>query len=157
MSACVRMATEQDAKVLMRLVHDAFSEYLGKLDPPSGAHKETAESIRQHLREAYGAVAVLDEEPVGCVLFKQEKDHVYLGRLAVVPRVRSLGIGGQLMSFVEDFAKTTDTPRVRLGTRLCLTHLIAFYEKRGYRVIEKTAHEGYSTPTAVVLELELSR
>jgi|SRR5579885_140935 len=152
----VRAAATGDAELVVRLIHEAFAEYQGVLDPPSSAHKRTAESIRRDLIEGLGAVATFEGENAGCVLFRCNEDHIYLGPLAVLPAFRNQGVGGALMAFSEQFAKTSDTPRVRLGTRLRLAHVIRFYESRGYKVIEVLTHEGYSQPTGVFLELDLS-
>ena len=151
------MATPEDAETVVSLIRSAFAEYLGVLDPPSSAHKRTVESIRKDLTEAHGVVATFEGQDAGCVLFRRNEDHIYLGPLAVLPAFRKQRIGSALMTFAENFAATSDTPRVRLGTRLCLPHLIRFYESRGYRVIEMLTHEGFSQPNGVSLELDLSR
>ena len=42
----LREATTADLPTLLVLVHKAFEEYRGRLDPPSGAHDETLETPR---------------------------------------------------------------------------------------------------------------
>ncbi len=48
-------------------------------------------------------------------------------------------------------------PRVRLGVRIVLARLRAYYERLGYRVVEEHAHVGYAEPTYVILEKDLVR
>jgi len=48
----LREATEADAGTLLALVRAAFEEFRGRLDPPSGAHAETLESVYAAVRGA---------------------------------------------------------------------------------------------------------
>lgn len=81
----VRVATLDDAPPLLELIHAAFEQYRGRLDPPSGAHTETDASIARKLQAGGAVVAVDSDQLVGCVFYQPEIDHVYLGRLAVRP------------------------------------------------------------------------
>jgi hypothetical protein len=44
---------------------------------------------------------------------------------------------------------------VRLGVRVALPHLRAYYERLGYRVIDERSHTGYTVTTYVVMEKTL--
>src|SRR5688500_5256162 len=77
-----------DLPVLLMVLHAAYAEYVGRLDPPSGAHKETVESLGQKLATAHAVKAVLDQTIVGCVFYEDEPANVYLSRLAVLPGQR---------------------------------------------------------------------
>ena len=41
---------------------------------------------------------------------------------------------------------------VRLGVRLQLPHLLARYERLGYRITRHMTHDGYPNPTYVLME-----
>ena len=56
------------------------------------------------------------------------------------------------MDGVEEKARMLNLKKVRLGVRLALPNLLAYYERRGYRVVEHRRHEGYAQPTYVMLE-----
>jgi hypothetical protein len=88
----LREAGSDDAHVLLRLMRAAFEEYEGVLDPPSGAHQETIDTVRRRL--ARGAAVV----------------------------------------------------------RLQLPHLVARYERRGYRTTKQMTHRGYAQPTFIYME-----
>ncbi|MEO5742749.1 MAG: hypothetical protein ABIS29_19350 [Vicinamibacterales bacterium] len=45
----LREAVPEDAPTLLRLMQEAFQEYEGVLDPPSGAHHETIDTVRRKL------------------------------------------------------------------------------------------------------------
>ena len=149
-------ATEQHAPQLLHIVHAAFEEYRGVLDPPSGVHAETLQDIRHKLETGGALMALSDGEPAGCVFYQPEAAHVYLGRLAVLPRYRRQGIGNALIQHVEALARELRVPRVQLGVRVALPGLRAHYEKLGYRLVRYGTHEGYEEPTYAILEKDLA-
>ena len=151
----LRDATIANIPTLVTLVGTAFAEYQGQLDPPSGAHNETAQTLQQALQTGFAALALVDEVAVGCVFYHQEGAHMYLGRLSVLPHCRQHGIGRALTASVEQRAQALGMSRVQLGVRTALPHLRAYYERLGYRVVRYEAHQGYAAPTYVVMEKEL--
>ena len=155
----LRAATENDIPTIVALIHAAFKEYDGALDPPSGAHKESAENIRHKLTTERAVLALLNpagerggDQAVACVFYRDEGDYMYFGRLAVLPAYRNRGISAMLIAYVEQRARELGLPRVRLGVRVALPHLRARYERLGYRVIEQRSHTGYAEPTYLVME-----
>ena len=152
----LREATPEDIPTLLRLVHTGFAEYRGRLDPPSGAETETADSLSKALRLGSAAVACLDTEIVGCVFYSPEEEHLYIGRLAVLPAFRRFGIGETLMRYAEKRAQTLGFRRVQIGVRIALPHLHAYYERLGYNRVRDEAHPGYAKPTFIVMEKEIA-
>lgn len=148
----IREASPDDAPVLLRLMHEAFAEYAHVLDPPSGAHNETLDTIRRHLAAGPAVIAYLDGEPAGFAFYEPVGPLVYFSRLSVRPKFRMQGIGCALVEQVEQRAKDSGAAGVRLGVRLQLPHLIARYERFGYRITEYRTHEGYAKPTYVLME-----
>ena len=151
----VRAATEADIPTIVALIHAAFKEYDGVIDPPSGAHKESTEKIREKLSTEQAVLALLDAQIVACVFYRDEGDYMYFGRLAVLPAYRNRGISAALISYVEARARELGLRSVRLGVRVALPHLRARYERLGYRVIEQRSHAGYTEPTYLVMEKTL--
>ena len=141
-----------DVPTVVRLVRAAFEQYRGRLDPPSGAHHETEEQLHTKMSRGGALLASLAGEDIGCVVYEREGDHLYASRLAVSPSYRRQGIGRKLMDGVEEKARMLNLKKVRLGVRLALPNLLAYYERRGYRVVEHRRHEGYAQPTYVMLE-----
>src|SRR5262245_43427958 len=97
----VREATREDAETILSLLYAAFQEYVGVLDPPSSVHKETVESIREQMGQMHWVLAEEAGMPVGCVMYENRGEYVYLGRLGVPPELRGRGIASALMRFVE--------------------------------------------------------
>jgi ribosomal protein S18 acetylase RimI-like enzyme len=151
----LRKATAADIPTLVMLVHTAFEDYRGRLDPPSGAHNETPETLRQALQTGGAALAFVNDQAVGCIFYRQEGGHMYLGRLSVLRPFRRHGVGQALTEYVERRARALGIPRVQLGVRIALPHLQAYYERLGYRVVRYEAHKGYTAPTSVVMEKQL--
>jgi predicted N-acetyltransferase YhbS len=152
----LREATDQDAPLLLQVLQTAFEEYRGRLDPPSGAHSETVEKLRQKLTTSHVVVAEVEGEIAGCVFYEAENGSMHLERLAVLPSYRRRGLGRRLIDYVEAQARALNLPHVRLGVRVVLKDNWAYYERLGYRLIEYKSHAGYSEPTYVILEKEIS-
>jgi GNAT superfamily N-acetyltransferase len=149
----LREAGPADAHTLLQLMQAAFQEYENVLEPPSGAHKETIETVRRRLTSGGSAVlASIGDEPAGFAFYEQEKGLLYFGRLSVLPRWRSIGVGTALLDHVERRAQEMGTAGVRLGVRLQLPQLVARYERRGYRITKYMTHAGYAQPTFVNME-----
>ncbi len=142
----------EDAAVILDLMQRAFAEYKGVLDPPSGVHKETVETVREHMQTGTWVFAKAEGTPVGCVYFEPRDEFVYLGRLSVPPEFRGRGIAEALMDYVEEHARRMGMRSVQLGTRLALEGIRKKYERRGYTIIRYETHPGYAVPTYVTME-----
>ena len=152
----LRQATENDVPTLLALMRAAFEEYRGKLDPPSGVHAETMESIQSKLETAKAVIAFIENEAAGCVFYELEGTHLYLGRLSVLPPFRKLGVGRALIDYVEAQAVKLSVPRVQLGVRIAPPQLTDYYERLGYRIISYETHPGFTQPTYVMMEKEVT-
>jgi GNAT superfamily N-acetyltransferase len=152
----LRAATATDAETIAGLIRGAFAEYQGRLDPPSGAHRETTETVRAALLAGGGLLALVDGKPVGCVLYEARPSHLYFGRLSVLPAFRKRGLGHALIAAVERRARELGFSRLLLGVRLALTEQRASYERLGYRPLEAKTHPGYAEPTYLLMEKELT-
>ena len=148
----LRNATSDDAELLTQLIHAAFAEYRDVLDPPSGAHVETPEQIREKLIKGGAIIATVGKDYAGCVIYYPEDNHLYLGRLSVLPAFRHYGVGKALVAHVEQLAISMDLPSVQLGIRIALPRNRAFFEALGYRVISQHSHSGHTQPTFETLE-----
>lgn len=153
----LREATEVDAETVTSILRAAFEEYHGRLDPPSGAHAETADTVREKMKTACVILALAGEEASGCVFCQPGEGHLYFSRLAVLPAHRRQGLGQALIEHVEARARAMRLPRVRLGVRIVLDGQRAYYERLGYHVVASASHPGHTEPTYVFMEKETSR
>ena len=129
----IHLAGPDEAAAIVELLHSAFQEYVGVLDPPSGVHKETVAGVRERIKTAHWVLAERDGTPVSCVMYENHGDYIYLGRLGVPPALRGSGIGSALIDYVEARALAEGVTRVQLSVRLVLEDNRAMYKRRGYR------------------------
>ena len=152
----LREAQRSEAPAILRILHAAFAEYEGVLDPPSGAHDETVDTVTQWLTRGSAVIAEVDEQPVGFAFYeRRDGERVYFGRLSVLPEFRSQGIAQQLLEYVEQHARDRGAASVTLGVRLQLPHLVARYERLGYRITKYMTHPGYKEPTYLFMAKDL--
>ena len=137
---------------LVFLLRAAFDEYRERLDPPSGVHAETRDTIQHRLETGHAVMALAGGAAVGCVFYERENAHVYVARLAVLQPYRRHGLGRALIEYVEVRARESHSSRVRLRVRLALPKLNAYYERMGYHVISYGMHAGCPEPTFVTME-----
>jgi ribosomal protein S18 acetylase RimI-like enzyme len=146
----LRAATAADAAAIAAIIAASFEEYRGRLEPESGAFRETPEAVAAELsREAGAILAERNGETVGCVIVRLLEDDLYLGRLAVVPTARGQGIARRLVEAVEDEARRRELGGVRLGVRVVLTENQKLFASLGYVEISREAHEGFDQPTSI--------
>lgn len=106
-------------------------------------------------REA-GWIAVRGEgagaERLGCVFLVQARDDVsgaplegvaQLRMLLVEPAARGLGLGKQLVTCCEDFARQAGYRRIRLWTNSLLSAARGIYAAQGYRLMASEAHSSF--------------
>ena len=146
----LRAATAADAASLARTIAAAFEQYRGKLQPESGAFRETADAIATELTRDSGAiVAEQNGSVVGCVMVKLMEGDLYFGRLSVLPSARGGGLARQLIQAVETEARHRGLAGVRLGVRVVLTDNQRLFQALGYHETSREAHPGFDHPTSI--------
>jgi GNAT superfamily N-acetyltransferase len=142
----VRPAAPGDVPALLRLVHAAFAEHEGRLTPPSGAHRENATTIAERLE--HGALLAEEgSEPLGCLFYRERGRELYVGRLAVLPSRRGLGVGRKLLETAFELGRERGLEAVIVGVRLQLPENIGFFTSIGFRPYDVGTHDGFSYPT----------
>ena len=146
----LRAATSVDAPAIAATIAAAFAEYRGRLEPESGAFRESAEAIAEELARDSGAiVAERNGQMLGCVMVKLLEDDLYFGRLSVLPTARGQGIAKRLVEAVEDEARRRELAGVRLGVRVVLAENQRLFTSLGYVEFSREAHEGFDYPTSI--------
>ena len=145
-------ANLDDAFLLLDTIVQAFEVYRGKFDPPSGVFTETVDSIRGKVASGGGYIASINGDIAGCVLYEPQEEHMYLGRLAVLPAYRGNGVARVLVEAVENKARELKLPSVQLGVRLALTGNQEMFSRLGYHILFEGRHPGYDEITFVQME-----
>lgn len=128
----LRPASEADIPAILAVTHAAYAPYTGRIDPPSGVLRESADGVQHYLERGGIIVAQAGDTLVGVVRYQPYEDHVYLGRLAVLPSWQKRGIGRRLIAAVEEWTLLLGLDEVRLNVRLELTENHTLYKHLGY-------------------------
>ena len=140
---------------LLALIARAFAYMDGVIDPPSSAHRLTAESLREKAGTETGFLAMQDGKIVGCIFAAEHVQHFYVGKLAVEPSLQGKKIGRDLMRAAEALARAAGKPVLELQARVELTGSQAAFGRLGFVETERTAHAGYNRPTSVTMRKTL--
>lgn len=75
----------------------------------------------------------MDEEYLPVSWLTENKNNIYIHRLAIHPKYQGKGYAQKLMDFAEDYAKTNSYISIRLDTFSQNNRNQKFYELRGYK------------------------
>jgi|GEM_PF-1058182 len=145
----IALATADEAPLALRIMQEAFAEYEGVLNPPNGAIRETVEDVVRAMIEGGNVLVWQETTPVGSARFRLLPDHLYIGRVAVLPSHRGKGIASALMGYMETIARAVGLSEIRLRTRAQLERNLSLYRRLGYEVVQITRHP--NGPDEIVL------
>ncbi len=140
---------------VLAILQAAFALHDGRIDPPSGAHRETVTSLTGKLRYETLLVACDGDAVIGSIWCKPDGSDVYIGRLAVDPARRGQGIGQQLIDAATAWARERGAKTMSLGVRVELAENIRLFERSGFRITAEDRHPGYDRPTSYYMERDL--
>lgn len=87
-------------------------------------------------KNVYGSIVIstlMDKEYIPIKWITENKNNIYIHRLAVHPKYQGLGYAQQLMTFAEQFAIENNYNSIRLDTFSQNKRNQKFYELRGYK------------------------
>ncbi|PKN61453.1 MAG: GNAT family N-acetyltransferase [Deltaproteobacteria bacterium HGW-Deltaproteobacteria-15] len=132
----IRRCEDKDFDAIVEIVNDGAQAYKGVI-PEDRWHDPymSPKVLRDEIEDGVLFWGYEEEGKLAGVMGIQDKTDVTLIRHAYVRTcLRNHGIGGKLLRFLES---TTAKP-ILIGTWAAATWAIAFYEKNGYRLLEKT-------------------
>ena len=77
-------------------------------------------------------------EVEGCVFLQKNEDRLYVGMLSVSPSIQAKGIGGQLMTEAEKYARNQNCSSIFMKVISVRHELVSWYERKGYYKTGKT-------------------
>ncbi len=125
----------EETGAVLALVHAAFGARQ-RLDPPSTALEETADTVAAALAAHGGVLAVLDGRPAGSVLLEPRGERLGLRRVSVHPHAQGHGVATALVDAAERVAAERGYAGVELSARAELPATIRFWEHHGYGEVE---------------------
>jgi ribosomal protein S18 acetylase RimI-like enzyme len=156
----VTQAASEDIPALEKLLNSAYRGEASKkgwtteADLISGDQRTDAAALHK-LMQTPGAVFLkyINEQTriEGCVFLHKKENKLYVGMLSVSPLIQAKGIGKQLMSEAENYAKIQKCSAVFMKVISARHELIAWYERKGYRKTGETAPfpagDSFGSPT----------
>lgn len=133
-----RLAETKDAETIVAIVNAAYRPAPGsegwthESALVSGSRTDLAQ-VCQAIEVSIVLVAVHGAQLVGCVQIQAKEQASYIGMLAVLPSVQSLGLGKKLLAEAERYAQSSFG--AQLFVLLVMADrraLIQFYLRRGY-------------------------
>lgn len=139
-------ATLEDVPQIRRLVNAAYKELSDMGLNYTGTYQDEAQTANR-MKSGVTILAWDGPDLIGTVQVREynctnAKRAAYVSQFAVRPDRKRQGLGSRLMDFVEDLAKREKFQCLQLDTAKPATHLVSFYERRGYRIISQTRYEG---------------
>jgi predicted N-acetyltransferase YhbS len=133
----IHRAVASDVAAMHRLQERAFEEEGRRCGtqeiPPL---QEQAASIEDHVQNQIALVAKQDGAVIGCVRGLVEGQVCLIRALAVEPSKHGQGVGSALLRALE--AELFNVERIDLTTNTLMEGNVPFYERHGYRVVERT-------------------
>jgi tRNA threonylcarbamoyladenosine biosynthesis protein TsaE len=117
------------------LTQAAFADQR-RLQPPSGALRETEGSVREDLAFSGGLIAFLEGNPVAALRYRFEGGRAFIRRVAVEPGRQRRGLGRDLMAAAHADLERRGHRAAYVGVRKVMRANLDFYEKMGYRPVE---------------------
>jgi len=140
-------ATDGELEEVAALVNSAYRGETSRAGWTTEAdyldgQRTDAQALREDLAAKPGAVMLLcrdQAELQGCVWLEPAGGNAwYLGMLTVRPSLQDCGIGRRLLVAAEDYVRERGGGRVRMVVVGIRNTLIAWYERRGYRLTGET-------------------
>ncbi len=150
---------DDDLDALTEMLHAAYRP-LADLGLNYTATDQDVQTTRSRVHVGETWVAELDGRVVGTVTLKESNpeepnwygrpDVAAFEQFGVDPAVQGQGIGKQLLEKIERRAREKGYAELACDTAQPARHLIALYEKWGYRVVDEIRYEGKTYPSFIL-------
>ena len=140
----VRIATVSDAKYILEIIRESFVDYCNIIGIDTvEALEEKENDILNDIIEKSVYVACLDGFIIGSVRVEMKGLLAYISRFATLPEYQSLGVGGELLSYVENDLLSLGIRIFELYSAVENIRLKEFYISKGYSVVSVDESKGY--------------
>ncbi len=134
-------ATADDIPALEELLNNAYrgenskKGWTTEADLLEGDLRTDAATLRD-LMQAPGAIFLKyvnwENRLEGCVFLQKNENRLYLGMLSVSPLIQAKGIGKELMTEAENFARSKGCSSIFMKVISVRHELVGWYERKGY-------------------------
>ncbi|MFG3283513.1 GNAT family N-acetyltransferase [Streptomyces sp. NPDC048111] len=134
----IRLADADDVPRVREVTDAAYRPYIERIGVvPVPMEADHAADV------AAGHVFVAGDPVVGVLVLVAGSDHLFLDSIAVHPDVRGTGLGGRLLRFVDEHARSLGLPEVRLYTNALMWENQRIYPRYGYELVERRVDGPY--------------
>jgi ribosomal protein S18 acetylase RimI-like enzyme len=149
-----RYAAPADCEAIVALVESAYRGEVSRQGWTTeadllGGQRTDAEDVTSILAEPGARLLLATDggQILGCVLLRREPEGIYLGMLAIRPRLQAKGLGKQLLGEAEARARREfGAKQARMTVIEQRQELIAWYLRRGYADTGHTEPFPYGNP-----------
>ena len=166
----ILIADEKDISSLVSLMNSAYRGENSKQGWTSEAdlfvgNRRTDETTVANLIKKPGSVFLkylnLEGTLEGCVFLHKKDNRIYLGMFSVSPTAQGKGIGKELLTAADDYARELNCTSIYMTVITVREELIAWYERNGYqktgRVLPFPVDERSGIPTQPLEMLVLEK
>lgn len=155
-----RPAVDTDIPELRRLLNASYQEHAEKGLNYTASYQDEA-TTRERISRGRAFVIQRQGVLIATVLFTEQnyftkKRTAYISQLAVHPELKGSRLGSKLMDICEELARNEGFEAVQLDTAKPATHLVDWYQRRGFKIVGETHWEG-KTYDSWVFEKNLLR
>ncbi|GGH02835.1 GNAT family N-acetyltransferase [Mucilaginibacter phyllosphaerae] len=133
-------ATVTDVPELVALVNSGYRGEISKKGWTTEANmidgqRIDSEGIIEQMSDPNAVILKNTNEEgciTGCVYLQKQSDKLYLGMLTVSPLLQANGLGRQLLTAAEDYARSNGLNTIVMTVITTRTELLAWYQRRGY-------------------------
>lgn len=93
------------------------------------------------IAERFVFIAELGEAIAGCAILGITETEAHLANIAVDPDMKGMGVGRQLMTFVEDFARQNKVRELHLATHVKMPENVALYQHLGWHETSRSGNK----------------
>ena len=147
----IRLAKHDDIKRIIKITKACAKHMINNSIYQWNEHYPTISAFKKDIDRQELFVLENSKSIVGCIVIStlidneylpvkwltQNKNNIYIHRLAVHPGFQGQGLAQKLMNFAEDYAKTNNFLSIRLDTFSKNKRNQLFYELRGYKKLEE--------------------
>jgi tRNA threonylcarbamoyladenosine biosynthesis protein TsaE len=151
----VSIASPQDAAAMVEVIHSAFHAR-PRVDPPSPAIDETAETLAASLLRGSGVFAQVGGRPAGVivVLPAAQAGIARFTRVSVHPDLQRHGVASAMVTAAEELAAIQGFQQVELFTRAEFPEFLAFWQHRGF-VVDRAVARGVTLTKRLPLVIKV--
>ena len=136
----IRLARDDEAEAVRRLVLDAYGHYVARIGKPPGP---MLDDYAQRIAQRQVSVIEEDGRLLGILVLEEESDAILLDNIAILPAAQGRGLGRALIAHAEAETRRRGHGLLRLYTHVLMTENIRLYGRLGFRETGRGEEKGF--------------